>query len=572
MIWRLGSNKMPTKIISILCLPDCGFSIFTPSSSDRILHTVNIEIVCLGSFKLEELSEDRVLPSLVAQNSQMAAPEQRFQSTLTINPNPTAVAVSSNPEGETSQMPKEDTSEFAMEDPMTTSDEEEYDYTLGRYEGDDDSSEDDMEVIEAAYKLVSTHPCIDLGQTIMQAFPNPVEYEDDEMRDIFDDGLEDDESESGSDASTNFEELSDPGVIFQVVPAASDPDDSESKGDASDLDSSDLEDSDEDAYRNTTEEEGEDGEEEDDDDEIVELPNPVESAQQASTLQGGSHVGSSHAPGTTESVAIPKKSFKELEAQRYELLHQKSEYGTWESLQQKAESSRWRLLELEEIQRHLEERLSDARLDVELTERERQEAEEQMSASLEHSGISQELYDAYSAFCESLSPEFGQREGVSATCYADHKNSYVGYDPEFNLFKACVEMPYDQYNFRCEAGLCPWNKRDYIVEFWPLAPLEPLLGAESTWGGHYPELYELAIAAVRAGSEAAMEMLVALPDMKSSYAGGWLFEYQFEEALSGDPIVGKRWRFGSAHKIDSPCTVEEKRERLKLILKSRTGH
>jgi hypothetical protein len=52
-------------------------------------------------------------------------------------------------------------------------------------------------------------------------------------------------------------------------------------------------------------------------------------------------------------------------------------------------------------------------------------------------------------------------------------------------------------------------------------------------------LYALANAAVRAGSEAAMEMLIALPDMNSSMNGGWLFDYQYEEALSSNPVIGK---------------------------------
>lgn len=82
-----------------------------------------------------------------------------------------------------------------------------------------------------------------------------------------------------------------------------------------------------------------------------------------------------------------------------------------------------------------------------------------------------------------------------------------------------------------------------------------------------PELYSLAIAAVREGSEAAMDMLVCLPDMNSTFNGGWLFDYVFEPALEDSPIKAKRWRFRSAHKIDQPCTVEEKRQRLELALR-----
>jgi hypothetical protein len=72
---------------------------------------------------------------------------------------------------------------------------------------------------------------------------------------------------------------------------------------------------------------------------------------------------------------------------------------------------------------------------------------------------------------------------------------------------------------------------------------------------------------VRAGSEAAMEMLIALPDMNSSFSGGWMFDYQFEEALKSEPVISKRWRFRSAHKIDKPCSVEAKRARVELLLR-----
>jgi hypothetical protein len=80
-------------------------------------------------------------------------------------------------------------------------------------------------------------------------------------------------------------------------------------------------------------------------------------------------------------------------------------------------------------------------------------------------------------------------------------------------------------------------------------------------------LYELAISAVRDGSEAAMEMLITLPDMNSSFKGGWLFDYQFEDALKDNLAVSKRWRFRSAHKIDALATIEAKRYRLELMLR-----
>lgn len=67
-------------------------------------------------------------------------------------------------------------------------------------------------------------------------------------------------------------------------------------------------------------------------------------------------------------------------------------------------------------------------------------------------------------------------------------------------------------------------------------------------------------------SEAAMEMLVRLPDMNAMLGGGWLFDYQPEPTLASHPIESMRWRFRSAHKIDSPVSTQGKRLRLQLML------
>jgi len=64
-----------------------------------------------------------------------------------------------------------------------------------------------------------------------------------------------------------------------------------------------------------------------------------------------------------------------------------------------------------------------------------------------------------------------------------------------------------------------------------------------------------------------MEMLIALPDMNSSFAGGWLLDYKYEDALQNEPVVAKRWRFRSAHKIDAPVDNEGKKRRLELMLR-----
>lgn len=62
-------------------------------------------------------------------------------------------------------------------------------------------------------------------------------------------------------------------------------------------------------------------------------------------------------------------------------------------------------------------------------------AENVFCSNLEAAGISEELHDAYEEFCESLQPEFGQRNGFSIVCHTDHKKNYPKFDPVFLLFK-----------------------------------------------------------------------------------------------------------------------------------------
>lgn len=64
-----------------------------------------------------------------------------------------------------------------------------------------------------------------------------------------------------------------------------------------------------------------------------------------------------------------------------------------------------------------------------------------------------------------------------------------------------------------------------------------------------------------------MEMLVRLPGANASL-GGWLFEYRFEDLLKNDPTVSRRWAFYSAHEIDLPLSVEEKKYRLSLQIQT----
>jgi len=153
------------------------------------------------------------------------------------------------------------------------------------------------------------------------------------------------------------------------------------------------------------------------------------------------------------------------------------------SLDEDCDRLRWNLLSLEETKRRTELKIVELRARIEEFEKLKISKEEKFISILENSGIFRSLYEEYEAFCESLNPLFDQRGGFSVTCHALHNGSYVEYDPEFLIFKECIEMPYNCCNFRCEAG--PEKANGYEVEFWSIKPPEPLTGEESTWGEQY---------------------------------------------------------------------------------------
>lgn len=226
-------------------------------------------------------------------------------------------------------------------------------------------------------------------------------------------------------------------------------------------------------------------------------------------------------------------------------------------------------------------------------------------------GISDELWNEYKAFCESLEPKFGSRSGWSVTCFENHGGCYVKWDPELSLFKESADMSLTNCNFRCEAvlyapklsrsrdeihetedggelprdvsqsGSLWWDhlgvSNEYVVYFWPIPAPKPRTGTEKTWGEQYvssrsqwriktwtqtntdnwrqPELYRLATKALydltRANVEPASQLLKALPDPKASFSGGWLFDYCLEPGRQDDPVRGRHWSYRSAHKIDT---------------------
>ncbi|KUJ22702.1 uncharacterized protein LY89DRAFT_777755 [Mollisia scopiformis] len=429
-------------------------------------------------------------------------------------------------------------------------------------EGEEDTEMANAEPNPHSEEVEVSNRFKELGEAVILAFPNTVEYEDDETKDIFDDGLDDDDdSSSDSDVSTIYEELSEPDAMVQVV-----------KIPASSL----LQDDDEDEH--------------DDDDEerlASNVPDDIYETEQDWT-EGETEESTSNAgivqPETSTAPLNRVLLFADIENHRYNELSR-------EKLIENVNTWKWSVLELEEMKKRIEQQLIAAEAKVEEAIVDMNEKEEEFSSILTKSGISQELYKAYEAFCTSLDPEFGQRGGFSITCSSNHGNCYTKYDPEFALFKEHIETPYDHYNFRCGASVFKHNARshtsggiiicdeptatckklhdpgEYVVEFWPIKCPEPVTGIESTWGEQYPELYSLANAAVRAGSEAAMDMLVCLPDMNATFNGGWMFDYTYEDSLKDSPIIGKRWRFRSVHKIDRPCSTKEKCQRLELALR-----
>ncbi|KAI0444304.1 hypothetical protein F4803DRAFT_512077 [Xylaria telfairii] len=254
------------------------------------------------------------------------------------------------------------------------------------------------------------------------------------------------------------------------------------------------------------------------------------------------------------------------------------------ALNQAYERAQWRVIELQEIHHNVKKELAEAEEKENSLRKELDEKCERFYLKVEKLGISRKLRDEYEAFCESMEPEFGSASGWSITCDEKHRGSYVGYDPEFALFKEHSELPWDQYNFRCEPGVqTDGETEESVVEFWPVAYPSITVEDTATWGDVYPALYDLAMKAARDGSEAAVDMMVALPDREASCKGGWLFEYYtrhpesckksgFSVSYEGltwkqDPVQSRRWYYRSAHKIDSPEDAATKKKRIQLSLK-----
>jgi hypothetical protein len=305
------------------------------------------------------------------------------------------------------------------------------------YSDDDSKYDTENEAVpEIAEREIATQ--VDMGEVIAFTYnEDDMEYETDHGRDMFDDGLSDDESVD-SDASTNYEELTEPDIITRLIKVPTTAADNKTI----------AEDSVEEGSEYISSDEG-------DSDASEGVADSAPAAVEPDATM-------------TEDVAASIPQRRSLSA----LLKQDKELS---KLLESRDRTLWHLKSIQEQIRQLEAELPIAEACLAEDDKLCESKQYLNEADLEESGISSDLFDAYQNFCESLHPEYGLRDGFSIRCNTPHNGSYVQYDPEFQIFKDCVEMPYDKCNFRCEASL------GAIVEFYPIKCPEGLNG-EVTWG------------------------------------------------------------------------------------------
>jgi len=293
---------------------------------------------------------------------------------------------------------------------------------------------------------------VDMGEAIDVAFPVDMDYDIADERHMFDDGLSDDES-SDSDASTNYEELTEPDIITRLlkVPGMDDTN-------QSDLDVADASD---DTY------------EEDSESKSVEIT--------PSTTEQGS-ANSIHNVVSTSAPEDAVPTLKTLDELQKACVIQKTR-------EKRRDRKLWKLKDLQETLRQIELEMPILEANLDEAEEEVKAGENEIEANLKASGLTTDLFEEYKAFCESLNPEHGLRDGFSITCDQAHDGSYVQYDPNFDIFKDCVEIEYSTCNWRCEAtvssGHCWGPATEHIVTFFPLRCPEPTSSGETTWGELY---------------------------------------------------------------------------------------
>ncbi|KAF8866647.1 hypothetical protein BDZ45DRAFT_279158 [Acephala macrosclerotiorum] len=192
-----------------------------------------------------------------------------------------------------------------------------------------------------------------------------------------------------------------------------------------------------------------------------------------------------------------KLSFIKLQRQRHKILRGPSNYAPicFSSQQASPDAKVTALVakiqELEETKKQIELEIEACEHGIEVARKQR--IDQQVKFLLEHNGVSPELMAEYYAFLASIEPDGGQRGGFSITCFGDHENSYVEYDPSLAILKENAEDDYSVCHYRCEALKVdgPWvvgesgipePTRESIVEFWPVDAPVPCARGVRTWG------------------------------------------------------------------------------------------
>jgi len=432
--------------------------------------------VCPTCLKFSLLISTRVERGLLPFHSFIA----RCHSTLVQFPTPVSCRTSSRTTSADDQCSESifDTPEHGIASPEKAPEPSDWEYDshdsfnskLERYPGENLSD-------APAYENHTIDNPVDMGEAIEFAFPHNPEYDVSGDEDMFDDGLDGEESEC-SDASSNYEELVEPDVMLTFVKArASEVPPAESQDGLDE--SMESEYSSDEAYEPSSDEE--------DLNETDSGKKLNAAANVAMNIVMVQHTATSQLTTQPPVTAISSVSQSSPSTILSQVLTTDLELKEQEK---KRDASQWKLLELQEALRNMELHIVDAEAAFQEAEAAVISRNTTKLTKIVGSGLSVELFEAYQDFRESLQPEFGMRDGFSITCYHAHKGSYIDYDPEFLIFKDSVELDYNSCNFRCEPGKEPisrYHPKELVdvVHFWPLRCPEPRTGLETTWGEQY---------------------------------------------------------------------------------------
>ena len=329
---------------------------------------------------------------------------------------------------------------------------------------DGDESDSSRDILPIADRHVTDE--VDVGEAIAYAYPTEWDYDVDDKRHMFDDGLSSDEDEevedddsSGSDSSSNYKELG------------------EGIRDFSD--------------RYDVDEEDEDDEDEGKVDERGLASSKSDVAAPDTSLVSGSEYEDDTSADNTEIDVTPTKTppspVKPLPFKPKTLEELRKTDISLMKVEEAQDKIHWKVKELYETLHEVERQIVRTESSLQAAETALELAQKDINEDVVASGLSPALFQAFKDFCKSLHPKYGLREGFSIELEGNHGGSYTKYDPTFKLFKEYVELDYSTCNFRCEAKIeeVYHGEETDIVEFFPIRSPEPIAGPDTTWGMQY---------------------------------------------------------------------------------------